>query len=1225
MDEADDPLLVKLESISTHDRSSSAAKSPATDDAPTIITPITPTKPSDPMLGLEYGSRLGNYEVIDSIGSGGMATVLKARDLNLGRIVALKILPHRMNLDRENVARFKLEARAAAQLDHDNIARVFTTGEDQGLHFIAFEFVEGDTLRAIMNKRGILPAGECIRLMIQICAGLTHASARGVVHRDIKPSNIIITPDGKAKIVDMGLARSLSVNGGVTQSGVTLGTFDYISPEQALDPRRTDVRSDIYSLGCTFYHALTGRPPVPDGTAAKKLSAHQHDPIADPRLFNPNLPDELAAILAKMMAKDPARRYPDPNELIQALSGVAQRLNIPLNLEGMSNLDGPLNSESTFSRVLPQPPRLPVGLLIGVAAFAVCVLILATLARPNSTTYDPVQFAESPIAELKSVPEVNILPPPRPVFVAPNRAVDSKVESANDLVAQLQNPEVTTIHLVAGTTYDLTQLSIPIKVAPRSHLVIEGPAVESAELQPILRIPTIEQLQSQGSPTGGLLFANLKSLQIRRLRIEVAGLSGFLPTTAPSVGLMLDNVNLLQLEECSIVPAKVLKNENPIALSIRQGLEPGTVSISNCYFGLNTGTALQFSGLMNVTIRETMFGPQNAAIDLQHGLTLKPDQSNLFLDQCTFCLDPDQGSAFRAEAGLNWKIKSGYSIYATPPGSATAAPSDAAAVLRVTADGNTTADSETMTTYHDNNETPNAYYNVRPYAEWNTKENRYQSYQFIELFELQPGWFRSPADDSMAIELKQSPWASNDPLITSSIVEPWTRLRLNETFAPVRAERDGLAWILGMREKPLPIPPTETRRAKIYDPWPPPELSGLVDSRLKVWWPDPPVESRDTLPRNVYEKLGAAVAALNPGDTLQLKFNGVRTIPEQITFPAVPNLNVTLEPFPGFNPILAPAAGKRLDPSLFQILDGNVRFENLNFLLEAKPTDKFQTMALIKVVAAQQCTLQNCVVTMVDSNASKLAVVLLDDNNQAITDVTDKPKIQFNKCLIRGEGRAVLARSVQPFELSISQSLIALKGSMVVAEPTVRAISGQRSLLMVQQSTLALGGPLFDLHSGVNLFARPSDPEWVPIMIAVKASILSPWQSDNRIIVIDGIDPERVAETISWSGMGNWYANFPLAATLMEVVPIETMTRIKEYGSQEWFGFAKEEAEDVSRAVRFASWPRTPMEITAIQPKDVVVRSISVGMGVRESLPDDPGVQFQDLPTPLPLPPTSER
>ena len=187
------------------------------------------------------------------------------------------------------------------------------------MHYIAFEFVEGENLRVRMEKYGgLLPVAESVHYLIQVAAGLAHAASRGVVHRDIKPSNIVITPEGKAKIVDMGLARNLdsrSTNGQLTQSGVTLGTFDYISPEQAIEPRSADCRSDLYSLGCTFYHVMTGRTPVPEGTAAKKLHCHEHVAPLDPRELNPAIPDELAAILGKMMAKDPNNRYQHPDHL----------------------------------------------------------------------------------------------------------------------------------------------------------------------------------------------------------------------------------------------------------------------------------------------------------------------------------------------------------------------------------------------------------------------------------------------------------------------------------------------------------------------------------------------------------------------------------------------------------------------------------------------------------------------------------------------------------------------------------------------------------------------------------------------------------------------------------------------------------------------------------------------------------------------------------------------
>src|SRR5262249_12419061 len=267
------------------------------DDAPTIIsrTGPQPARLDGPLTTTLRGRTLAHFELIEPIGVGGMAAVIRARDLQLDRSVALKILPPEMANDPENVRRFHQEARSAAKLDHENIARVFFCGEDQRLHFIAFEFVEGENLRTILERRGRLPVPEAIHYLLQVATGLAHAAARGVVHRDIKPSNIIISPNGRAKLVDMGLARSLEPHAdkGLTQSGVTLGPFDYISPEQALEPRDADVRSDIYSLGCTFYHMLTGQPPVPEGTAARKLHHHQHVAPVDPRQLQPEIPDEV--------------------------------------------------------------------------------------------------------------------------------------------------------------------------------------------------------------------------------------------------------------------------------------------------------------------------------------------------------------------------------------------------------------------------------------------------------------------------------------------------------------------------------------------------------------------------------------------------------------------------------------------------------------------------------------------------------------------------------------------------------------------------------------------------------------------------------------------------------------------------------------------------------------------------------------------------------------------
>jgi serine/threonine-protein kinase len=276
------------------------------------------------------GEMIDTFRLDEAIGAGGMGAVFRARDTKLDRHVALKLLPPDQATDAEVVQRFYQEGRSAAQLDHENIARVFSIGQDGLFHYIAFEYIEGVTIRQRVESGGPLPIGEAVDVALHIANALVHASRRGVVHRDIKPSNIILTPQGRAKLVDMGLARRFERGGdhGLTQSGMTLGTFDYISPEQARDPRDVDVRSDLYSLGCTLFHMLTGRPPFPGGTVLQKLLQHQEEPPADVRSLNPGVPVELAAIIAKLMAKERERRYQGPEHLARDLLALAGSLGL---------------------------------------------------------------------------------------------------------------------------------------------------------------------------------------------------------------------------------------------------------------------------------------------------------------------------------------------------------------------------------------------------------------------------------------------------------------------------------------------------------------------------------------------------------------------------------------------------------------------------------------------------------------------------------------------------------------------------------------------------------------------------------------------------------------------------------------------------------------------------------------------------------------------------------
>ena len=280
--------------------------------------------------GEEAGVRLAHFEIRQRLGAGGMGAVFLALDLELARDVALKILHPGPSRDPSLVARFRNEARACAQLNHDNIARVFYAGAQDGLYFIAYEFASGRTIRDLILERGRLTVAEAVNYAIQVTLALNHISAAGIVHRDIKPSNIMLTDSGRVKVVDLGLARRDMDDsiGEITVAGTTLGTFDYIAPEQARDPRNADVRSDIYSLGCTIYHMVTGQPPYPEGTALQKLLDHQGKAPPDPRLINARVPAELAAIVRRMMANVPEQRYQAASLLLSDLMQLAVRLGL---------------------------------------------------------------------------------------------------------------------------------------------------------------------------------------------------------------------------------------------------------------------------------------------------------------------------------------------------------------------------------------------------------------------------------------------------------------------------------------------------------------------------------------------------------------------------------------------------------------------------------------------------------------------------------------------------------------------------------------------------------------------------------------------------------------------------------------------------------------------------------------------------------------------------------
>lgn len=369
----------------------------APDDATIISNRAIPqptaglgTNPAELGRVLE-GERLNHFQLDAFIGGGGMGAVFRGTDTALGRTVAIKVLLQQYGNDEETTLRFQNEAQSAARLDHENIARVYYVGVDRGWHYIVLEYVEGENIRDLIYRHGPFSLEETVNYTLQIADALDHAISRDVVHRDIKPSNVLISKSGRAKLVDMGLARLHQVENSqedLTATGVTLGTFDYISPEQARDPRNADVRSDLYSLGCTIYFMLTAEPPFPEGTMLQKLLQHQGDKPPDPKALRPELPDAICTITKKLLSKNPADRYQKPLELSADLLLLANELNLR-PLRNSSVVMTPATTTPSWT-VRHLPWIVPISLLIFIA-----MLVHYTSRSPSEADIDISQHSSS--------------------------------------------------------------------------------------------------------------------------------------------------------------------------------------------------------------------------------------------------------------------------------------------------------------------------------------------------------------------------------------------------------------------------------------------------------------------------------------------------------------------------------------------------------------------------------------------------------------------------------------------------------------------------------------------------------------------------------------------------------------------------------------------------------------------------------------------------------------
>jgi predicted Zn finger-like uncharacterized protein len=332
------------------------------------------------------GKIIGGCRLEKKLGEGGMGIVYRAHHIALDIKVAVKILPpHFVSIDKTFSSRFIREARSAAQLHHQNIVGVINVGEEDGLHFIVMQYVDGEDIYSRINRDGRIPVEETISIAIQMAQALVVAAKSNIVHRDIKPDNIMIDSEGIVKLADLGLAKNIEEQTHVTRSGVGLGTPLYMAPEQAENARDVDHRCDFYALGCTLFHMLSGNPPYSGTSSIAIMVKHMNEPV--PRICDcaQGVPPRFGALLQHMMAKDPAERPQTAVELLRELQDIKRSLNKPLISDSDVQRIGAANAQAG----MPKGVMFAIGGIIATVFLVIIVLAISLSGGNNDAPRRP--------------------------------------------------------------------------------------------------------------------------------------------------------------------------------------------------------------------------------------------------------------------------------------------------------------------------------------------------------------------------------------------------------------------------------------------------------------------------------------------------------------------------------------------------------------------------------------------------------------------------------------------------------------------------------------------------------------------------------------------------------------------------------------------------------------------------------------------------------------------
>ncbi|HEY3898057.1 MAG TPA: protein kinase [Chthoniobacter sp.] len=452
---------------------------------------------------------IGDFEVIGSLGQGGMGTVYRARQISLDRQVALKILPMHYRENADYLARFQRESRLAAGLSHPNLVKVFSSGDVSGCHYFAMELVEGESLSQLL-RREALPPLKALRILLCVAWALEYGWRMAhLIHRDIKPGNIFLSPNGDVKLGDLGLAKTVGGESTeLTVTGVAMGTPHYISPEQARGYNDLDIRTDIYSLGCTLYHMLTGQPPFRGSDPLVVMNQHINAPPPAILKVLPQCPIPLARLVAQMMKKSRRERISNYEELIASIETVCGQLDptlaaAPLPAASVSSGPSasmvmpsqsrrrPMESSSgvSTSRRNARPSAVAISVAVGIVVLAIVGFFLWLMQRPASVETD---------LQDQAAPETTAVSPPGLVPPVATRAPITPASTAENKVAAL----ATVVAPISTAAPITSSLKAEYKVAVQGAPAVSPPAPDAPIAMPVPSTPTADNKVAKAVDVG---------------------------------------------------------------------------------------------------------------------------------------------------------------------------------------------------------------------------------------------------------------------------------------------------------------------------------------------------------------------------------------------------------------------------------------------------------------------------------------------------------------------------------------------------------------------------------------------------------------------------------------------------------------------------------------------------------------------------------------------------